>query len=87
MPPLQRGNMINDHDMSGILFRNETKVQPNHPDYKGNITVWGESFWLSGWIKESKTGKGKFLSLVVKPKEEKKAEPQSTAKPEDAMPF
>ena len=71
--------MPNDYDNSGILTKNERKQQPKHPDYKGSITVNGEEFWLSAWIKKGERGKlaGKtFMSLSVEPKEQRQAPPQ-----------
>jgi len=53
---------------SGVLFKNDKKESGNQPDYKGNITVDGKSYWLSSWIKEGKSGK--FMGLAVSPKEE-----------------
>jgi hypothetical protein len=54
-------------DNSGVLFKNDKKETGNHPDYKGNITVGGQDYWLSAWIKEGKSGK--FMGLAVSPKE------------------
>lgn len=52
----------------GALFKNEDKQSDKHPDYKGNINVGGQEFWLSAWIKTSKKGQ-KFMSLSVKAKD------------------
>jgi hypothetical protein len=54
-------------DGSGSLFKNDRKEQPNHADYRGDILIDGQEYWLSAWIKEGKNGK--FMSLAAKPKE------------------
>ena len=54
-------------DNSGVLFKNDKKETEKHPDYKGNIMVDGNEYWLSAWIKEGKTGK--FMGLAVSPKD------------------
>lgn len=69
-----------DNENSGVLFKNDRKEKPNHPDYKGSINVEGVEFWLSAWIKEGQ--KGKFMSLALTPKEEQKpATPKAAARP------
>ena len=78
-------------DNSGILSRNEDKAKPdanpNWPDYKGQITIGGKSFWLAGWIKDGQ--RGKFLSLAVKPKEPAPAQEATPAAndTDDGLPF
>lgn len=57
-------------DNSGVLFKNDKKGVENRPDYTGNITVNGQSMWLSAWIKEGT--KGKFMSLSCQPKDDTK---------------
>lgn len=76
-----------DNTNRGALFKNEDKQADTHADYRGNINVGGQEFWLDAWIKESKAGK-KYMSLSCKPK--KAAEPQqSTPAPDfdDDCPF
>lgn len=62
--------MANDYqprDMSGVLFKNDRKDKPNHPDYRGDVTINGVTYSLSSWIKTGQ--KGKFMSLAVSVKE------------------
>lgn len=60
-----------DDTNRGALFKNDKKEKDTHPDYKGSINVDGTEYWVSSWIKTSKSG-GKFMSLSVTPKEEAK---------------
>jgi len=78
-----------DNSMRGVLFKNDRKEQPNHPDYKGNAEVDGVPYWLSAWIKDGKSGK--FMSISFT-KKDVPAPPPSTQAPtpppaEDDIPF
>ena len=55
------------YDNSGILFKNDDKANERDRDYKGEATINGVGFWMSGWIKEGK--KGKFMTFSFKPKD------------------
>ena len=63
------------HDNSGILFRNSDKSGGRDRDYKGEATISGVEYWMSGWIKEGK--KGKFMTFSFKPKDAAAAKPKS----------
>jgi len=61
-----------DNTNRGMLFRNEDK-DPNNDkdrDYSGSLDVEGTGYWISGWVKTSKSGK-KYLSISVKAKQDK----------------
>ena len=66
-------------DNSGVLFKNDKKVNDTHPDYKGSIMVAGTEYWLSAWIKEGKNGK--FMGLAMMPKDAAGVAPQAKAQP------
>ena len=53
-----------DNTNSGVLFKNESDNE-KAPMYKGKINVDGKEYELAAWLREAKSGKGKFLSLKV----------------------
>ncbi len=65
---------------TGALFKNTRKTKESGPDYRGDLNVNGQAFWLAAWLKEG--NKGKFFSLAVTPKEG-----TVQVKDEDAPPF
>ena len=69
---------MEQRDNSGVLFKNDKKETANHPDYKGNVRVNGQEYWLSAWIKEGKNGK--FMGLALSPKEETAQAPVKSSK-------
>ena len=59
--------METKRDNSGVLFKNDKKDNERAPEYKGNIMVDGNEYWISAWIKEGKTGT--FMGLAVSPRD------------------
>jgi hypothetical protein len=51
---------------TGALFKNDKKEKPSHPDYRGDATIKGRKFWVSGWIKTSEKSGQKFMSLAFR---------------------
>jgi len=87
---------MSDYDDTnrGALFKNVKKETEQQPDYKGNLNVGGVEYWVSSWLKVSKTGE-KYMSLSVtakdapKPAQTKPAPvvKQSLADMDDEIPF
>jgi uncharacterized protein (DUF736 family) len=77
-----------DNTNRGSLFKNDKKEAETHPDYKGQINVNGEEFWINAWLKTSKQGT-KFMSLSVSPKDRQVNEPtrRNTPEPDSDVPF
>jgi hypothetical protein len=76
-----------DNTDRGVLYRNGNKTTDKHPDYSGSVNVAGNDYWLSGWLKESKTDGKKFFSLSVRPKNDAAPKPVNkpvvTSEPDD----
>ncbi len=71
-----------DNTNRGSLFKNDKKTTEQMPDYKGQINVNGEEFWINAWLKTSKQGT-KFMSLSVTPKDRQVSEPTRKSIPVD----
>jgi hypothetical protein len=62
-------------DNSGALFTNDRREKETHPHKKGSARINGVDYWISGWMKTSKDGVMKYLSLAFTPKDAARAEP------------
>ena len=79
----------NKYPNSGSLFQNDRKTKDTHPDYTGSGNFDGKEVWISGWKKQSKSGKT-FLSLSWKEKEAITGEKPAGMAPaiaDDEVPF
>ena len=69
-----------DNTNRGALFRNDDKDPSDDKDrdYSGTLNIEGAEYWISGWVRTSQKSGRKFLSLSVKPKQDK---PAASTKP------
>ena len=83
--------MTYDNTNRGFLRKNDKKVEPNQPDYRGDINVNGEDFWISGWLAEHENMGGKYFQMSVQPKskvyEEAKEAVKTTEIEDSDIPF
>ena len=77
--------MAKTFDNSGSMSRNKDKTDanPNWADYKGKATIRGETFWISGWIKDGEDGKWMSLSFKAAEQEAAPAKPSRAATRQD----
>lgn len=62
---------MSDYNMSGRLFKNDRKTAgSNQPDFRGDATIEGIAFVISGWVKPSKTGGSDWVSIKYERKED-----------------
>ncbi|WNG69325.1 hypothetical protein [Cupriavidus gilardii] len=54
----------------GSLFVNDRKDKDSHPDYRGQVKINGQEFWLSAWIKTG--ARGDWISISAQPKDEQR---------------
>lgn len=59
--------MSGTRDNSGSISKNEKKTEDRHPDIRGQATINGVGYWVSGWLKEN--DRGKWYSLSFQPKD------------------
>lgn len=85
-----------DDTNRGAIWKNENKATDNHPDFKGNLNVNGQDFWVSAWKRRPDDNpKSPALRFSIQPKtpaavpQEKPKLPQKTEQPdfEDDIPF
>ncbi len=58
-------------DGFGSMGPNPRKEQPKHPDFKGQVTIEGVEYWLSGWNKSNE--RGEYVSLALEKKKDQRA--------------
>ena len=61
-----------DNTNRGSLWKNDGKVQDSQPDFRGDLNVNGQEYWVSGWKrKEGANPKSPALSFSIQLKEKK----------------
>ncbi len=84
--------MTMNRDNSGNISKNKTKEKDNHPDIKGQCTIDGRDYWISGWQKSN--DRGSYYSLSFKAKDDQPQRQQPATRgagpspiDEDMIPF
>ena len=84
-----------DNEMKGALFPNDKGDNPSRPDMRGEVTINGVKYSLSGWKNTSKAGNA-YLGLKVSEWKEKEESAPAPSQPaaqtnqavmDDAIPF
>jgi uncharacterized protein (DUF736 family) len=52
---------------TGAIFKNDKKTAENQPDYRGNMTVDGQQWEISLWVRESAAGLKYFSAAIKEP--------------------
>lgn len=57
-------------ELTGSLFKNDSKEEETHADFNGSAKIGGIEYWVNAWIKtyEKEGTKRKYYSLSFKPK-------------------
>ena len=80
--------MAYDNNMKGALFLNKKKEKGSkQPDRTGKCEIGGKTFYISGWLRQTKDG-DTYLSLefqVPQSKKEEKETPKNTGGKFDDM--
>ena len=53
-------------ELSGSIWANDRKAQPEQPDYKGTVLVGGVTYYLSGWKKDHNGREWLSLAFTAK---------------------
>lgn len=67
-----------DNELTFRLFKNDKADNPKRPDYKGEITIGGVQYKLSGWIAEVKNGQNAGSKYIRGKAERKDAGPTAS---------
>ena len=82
--------MTYDNTNRGAIWRNDNKQKDTHPDFKGQLNVNGEEYWVSAWKrKPDASPNSPALSFSIQPKEQSQHNQQKADQPsfEDDLPF
>lgn len=65
-----------DNTNRGSIWKNEKKTTDSHPDFRGELNVNGQEFWVSAWKrKPDASDKAPALSFSIQPKEDSVKKP------------
>ena len=62
--------MSYEENNRGAIWKNESKTEDKHPDFRGHSMVEGVEYWVSAWKRTSENPKAPALSFKFESKAE-----------------
>jgi len=73
--------MADNNDMTGAMFPNDKGDNPARPDMRGEVTINGTKYSISGWNNTAKSSGKPYIGLKVSEWRDSAAAPAQQSQP------